>query len=274
MSLLATGITAAAGALGQGINAYSAGRMNKRGERFANRMYDQQRQHALDDWHMQNAYNDPAAQMQRLKGAGLNPNLVYGSGAAAQTAQSAPRSSSVSQPKYTTPQVDMGSIALQAMQMKQIEAGIARTEAETNAIKARTVGEEFKNQVNQAIGVENMRYRYNVELNKLSQEQKKDLMEFEAYITASGNTQSEASPRVQAIKASYDQAVQEASNAAALGDIRRYETVIKRFEADLTKKGISPNSPYYIKSIMSLVEATGIGKFFNDLPATYQEATR
>lgn len=31
-----------------------------------------------DFWHAQNAYNDPAAQMQRFKAAGLNPNLIYG----------------------------------------------------------------------------------------------------------------------------------------------------------------------------------------------------
>lgn len=31
-------------------------------------------------WNMTNAYNSPASQMQRLKEAGLNPNLVYGSG--------------------------------------------------------------------------------------------------------------------------------------------------------------------------------------------------
>lgn len=34
----------------------------------------------LTMWNMNNAYNDPSAQMQRLKAAGLNPNLVYGSG--------------------------------------------------------------------------------------------------------------------------------------------------------------------------------------------------
>lgn len=37
----------------------------------------------LDMWNRANAYNDPSQQMARLKAAGLNPNLVYGSGAAA-----------------------------------------------------------------------------------------------------------------------------------------------------------------------------------------------
>ena len=32
----------------------------------------------LEQWHRQNAYNDPSAQMARLKNAGLNPNLIYG----------------------------------------------------------------------------------------------------------------------------------------------------------------------------------------------------
>ena len=41
----------------------------------------QNRKHALEDWDRQNAYNHPAQQMQRLKEAGLNPNLVYGNGA-------------------------------------------------------------------------------------------------------------------------------------------------------------------------------------------------
>ena len=39
------------------------------------------RKNALEDWNRQNAYNHPTQQMQRLKEAGLNPNLVYGSGA-------------------------------------------------------------------------------------------------------------------------------------------------------------------------------------------------
>lgn len=34
----------------------------------------------LEMWNLQNAYNDPKAQMARYQGAGLNPNLMYGQG--------------------------------------------------------------------------------------------------------------------------------------------------------------------------------------------------
>lgn len=43
--------------------------------------YKRQREDALTDFHMANAYNSPKEQMNRLREAGLNPNLVYGKGA-------------------------------------------------------------------------------------------------------------------------------------------------------------------------------------------------
>lgn len=39
-----------------------------------------QQQYAVDNWNREINYNDPSAQMARLKSAGLNPNLVYGNG--------------------------------------------------------------------------------------------------------------------------------------------------------------------------------------------------
>lgn len=36
----------------------------------------------LEFWRMQNEYNTPAKQMERYRAAGLNPNLIYGSGSA------------------------------------------------------------------------------------------------------------------------------------------------------------------------------------------------
>lgn len=41
---------------------------------------DYKYQQDLNMWNLVNAYNDPAAQMERLQNAGLNPNLVYGGG--------------------------------------------------------------------------------------------------------------------------------------------------------------------------------------------------
>ena len=40
--------------------------------------WHRERQAALEDWNRENAYNSPAAQMQRYREAGLNPNLIYG----------------------------------------------------------------------------------------------------------------------------------------------------------------------------------------------------
>lgn len=37
-------------------------------------------QRSVEMWNLQNAYNSPAAQMERFKAAGLNPHLIYGQG--------------------------------------------------------------------------------------------------------------------------------------------------------------------------------------------------
>lgn len=143
-ALAQAGVAAGVTALGQGLNAYSTGKMNKRAEQFAYRMYGQQRSDALADWNMQNAYNDPSAQMERLKGAGLNPHLVYGNGANAQMAAPT-RGSSASSPNYKVPQIEPGSVIFNALQAKQLQSNIARTDAETAAIMARTTEQNYRN---------------------------------------------------------------------------------------------------------------------------------
>lgn len=79
--IVAAGITAAGSALGAGGSAIAQGKMNKKTRQFSERMYGVQRKDALADWQMQNEYNSPEMQMQRLREAGLNPNLVYDNGA-------------------------------------------------------------------------------------------------------------------------------------------------------------------------------------------------
>nr|WAE43915.1 MAG: DNA pilot protein [Microviridae sp.] len=56
-------------------------------------------------WNMQNAYNSPYAQMQRYQAAGLNPNLMYGSGSA--SSGNAGPVSPVSPVSYRAPEIDL-----------------------------------------------------------------------------------------------------------------------------------------------------------------------
>lgn len=50
-------------------------------QQFVQQQYEQQRRDNRADWERQNEYNHPLEQMNRLRQAGLNPNLVYGKGA-------------------------------------------------------------------------------------------------------------------------------------------------------------------------------------------------
>lgn len=92
MPIDANTIAATTDGINQVANTVNVAQTSKRQRKWAEQQYDKQRSHALQDWEMQNAYNSPAAQMQRLKDAGLNPHLVYGNGADA-TSSAPPRSS-------------------------------------------------------------------------------------------------------------------------------------------------------------------------------------
>lgn len=85
MSAIAAGIAGAAALAGAGISAAGAAQANKRGVALTREM----RQSDIEMWHKANEYNSPIQQMQRLREAGLNPNLIYGNGAT-HTAQQAP----------------------------------------------------------------------------------------------------------------------------------------------------------------------------------------
>lgn len=89
-------------------NAFSQGKQNRDSRKFSERMYDRQFEDNQQLWHQQNAYNDPSAQMSRLKNAGLNPMLMYGGGAGAGGAGQAGGidTPDIQPPQFRAPQVD------------------------------------------------------------------------------------------------------------------------------------------------------------------------
>lgn len=91
-------IGAGVGALGQVASGLIGQRKNyKYQKKLATHAFNQN----VQMWNMQNEYNSPAAQMQRLKDAGLNPNMIYGQSAAGATGNAG------SMPTYQKPNANM-----------------------------------------------------------------------------------------------------------------------------------------------------------------------
>lgn len=113
------GLGAAAGLIGQGINAVFTRGANRRNQQLAQEAYSRERADNLADWQRQNAYNHPSEQMKRLKEAGLNPHLVYGNGATT-TAQQV-SSTKQEAAKMQAPQFELGGIVQQFVQTMQMQ---------------------------------------------------------------------------------------------------------------------------------------------------------
>lgn len=128
-------------------NVGSQRRENTRARQFSLDMYNQQRRDALEDWNRQNTYDSPVEMMKRLKEAGLNPNLAYGSPTTA--GQSSPvRSSSAQAPGTKAPSVDFGGIAdalMLGLETRRIEAQTDNIEAMTRLTEERERTEITRN---------------------------------------------------------------------------------------------------------------------------------
>ena len=73
--------------LGTGLQVLQSGgnmlfqnQQNRLNREFAEGQARLQRQYANEDWERTNAYNSPSAHKERLKAAGLNPNMMYAQG--------------------------------------------------------------------------------------------------------------------------------------------------------------------------------------------------
>ena len=108
-TLIATGVAAVGNQIG--------GLAQRKWQREENeRTY----QRNLEQWHRENAYNDPSQQMARLKAAGLNPNMVYGTGTqAAGKAGSSPQKQSV---QSNMPMPELGNFVNAALTMAQTKS--------------------------------------------------------------------------------------------------------------------------------------------------------
>lgn len=84
-------------------------------------MFNMQTQANIDMWNMNNEYNDPSAQVERLRKAGLNPSMMMGSAGASGVSSSAPSSGSVNPSPAPTMQAPQ---QMQSPLTKAVEMGM------------------------------------------------------------------------------------------------------------------------------------------------------
>lgn len=109
---------------------------NEKNRQYNLQLAKMQNEWNLQQWERENEYNNPLNQMARLKAAGLNPNLVYGNGAAQSTAAPSPSltSGAPSSPQdmsLMAQRPTVGQIMNQALQNRILQAQVENTEAQT-----------------------------------------------------------------------------------------------------------------------------------------------
>lgn len=130
---LAAGILGGSSLLG----GWLTGRQNKKSQQFSRDMYDRQYKDTVKFWNMQNEYNDPRAQVERLRAAGLNPALMYGGGAGSGAAGQSEmmKTPDVQAAQFRTPRFDkIGEVLSQYYDYRIKQAQVDNVEAQTNAI--------------------------------------------------------------------------------------------------------------------------------------------
>jgi hypothetical protein len=120
------------GPIGGLVGSLGSSLLGNRGAKSRQQQADQQN---IKFWEMQNAYNTPKQQMSRLKDAGLNPNLIYGSNANTGVAGSV-SPSKASPYNVQNPVPSAVQTALMGAQINNLNSVTEKNRAET----ARTVG--------------------------------------------------------------------------------------------------------------------------------------
>lgn len=143
---------------------------------FQERMYEKEKADKIEFWKMQNEYDLPSAQLQRLKDAGMNPLLAYGQGG--NVANTGSQLSTPSAPSGSAAQAQFHTnFGLAMQQAKLLKAQIANVESDTekktqdallaaeNVVKTRIDAEKSRQE---GIGArnENMVFHERWQLNK------------------------------------------------------------------------------------------------------------
>lgn len=260
-------IAGGASLAGQGINAASTGRSNKKSREFSREMYDRQKQDNENFWNLQNEYNHPAQQMQRLKDAGLNPALMYGgSGGASSSGQSDKISTpDVQSAQFRTPEwgnaISSGAtsylnqlydLEIKQAQVNNVDADTTVKDKQAGLLAAQTgrsvydLDFETKHQdISSSARKENLR--------KLEIDNKVALDENERRAVMNSQSVKESIQRVLNMRVSQSKDKSEINRIKAVVRNLNQDTEIKRLDKELKNVGIQPHDPFFMRILARMI---------------------
>jgi len=283
---LAIGAIAQGGSnlLTAGLDAWQTGVQNRKSRQFQREMYQRQLTDNRQLWQEQNEYNSPQAQMERLQKAGLNPNLVYGSGSAQQPAGNI-SSPDIQTPQYKTP--DFSGVAqagnifsqyldyeIKAAQVDNLkadntvkleQAGLIR--AQTQNTTGNTLNTEFE--LNQKKSLSDIYSEYKrEELRKIKTDIDTSISDREIRLIQNYTSLTQQAEAILTSRA------QRANTAAELQRIKaatreiNKNNELKQLEIEMRKNGINPNDPMWARMLqIALQKLLGQTNLFNAMDA-------
>lgn len=155
----ATALSAGIGALGSLFGGYQQGQYNaeeaQKNRDFQEKMYNKQVQDNINFWNLQNEYNLPSAQLQRLRDANLNPMLMYGAGGNVQNvANGAPESaqapSGAQASKSFYNPIELANLALLQAEVENKKADTQVKETEARKLGHEALSVALQNEITEA----------------------------------------------------------------------------------------------------------------------------
>lgn len=188
-------------------DAITGGASARKQYQYQSKLMDKQNNFALSMYNMDNRYNTPVMQRARLEEAGLNPNLMYGSGGIQNTSSGAPGSASGQAPQvdYGKPSDAISNVMQYALVNAQTdkmneETRLAAERAESEAISrelmlanarlamSRSLGQDIDNRfAADRRWLENEALEYNNSLKKLDLQSYQYRLDLEARRVANDN---------------------------------------------------------------------------------------
>lgn len=147
---LAAAIAGGLGLIGGLIGANSAKKAQNRANQANIELAKMQNDWAIAQWERENEYNTPENQMQRLKDAGINPNMAYANGNLSNISAQSPTIQRAQVNPYLGDAQNMQSTIQNMLQLMQLKSVIENTKADTKKKVADAQVADTQSSVNEA----------------------------------------------------------------------------------------------------------------------------